>query len=136
MQNPALEVSGIRRDIRGHGFELRLRCAQHAMCSSFVVQLLTSQPAIPDRPSPLDWVAGSLAFRRSPAVAVEDAAPILARAGKKALLRLDDGRMSISLQVVCLEQGRLAQRIRVLDVSSRRILHAEVVGAGQLHANL
>jgi flagella basal body P-ring formation protein FlgA len=52
------------------------------------------------------------------------------------MLLLDDGSMSISLQVICLERGRFLQKIRVLDASSHRVLQAEVVGAGKLHGNL
>ncbi len=134
-ENPALEVAGILRDVRGQGFELRLRCAKRALCSSFVVRLLDPQA------SSLDWSAPPSSTRsptsgRSLAVAAKETGPVLAEAGKKAMLLLDDGRMSISLQVVCLERGRLLQKIRVLDTSSHRVIQAEVVGAGKLHANL
>ncbi len=135
-ENPGLEVVGILRDVRGQGFELRLRCARRALCSSFVVHVLDPQPSSSDGSAAFHSTTGALASRLPPPVAAKEAGPVLAQAGKKAMLLLDDGRMSISLQVVCLERGKLWQKIRVLDAVSHRVLQAEVVGAGKLHASL
>ena len=38
-KTPTLEVAGIKRDIHGQGVEFLLRCAQPAMCGSFVVHV-------------------------------------------------------------------------------------------------
>jgi hypothetical protein len=61
---------------------------------------------------------------------------VLAEKGKPATLILDDGSMRISVRVICLQPGVLNQRIRVFEAQSRRVFHAEVVGAGLLHSTL
>jgi flagella basal body P-ring formation protein FlgA len=38
--------------------------------------------------------------------------------------------------VICLQPGVLNQQIRVFEAQSRRVFHAEVVGAGLLHSTL
>lgn len=60
----------------------------------------------------------------------------LAEKGKPATLILDSGTMRISVRVICLQAGALNQEIRVLDARTRHVFHAEVVGAGLLHAAL
>jgi hypothetical protein len=135
-ENPALEVAGILRDVRRQGFELRVRCRQRMLCSSFVVRVLDPQPSSSDGSAAFRSTTASFVSRRPSPAATKESGPVLAQAGKKAMLLLEDGRMSISLQVVCLERGRLSQKIRVLDANSHRVLQAEVVGAGKLHANL
>jgi Chaperone for flagella basal body P-ring formation len=134
-ENPALEVAGIVRDVRGRGLECRFRCVQRALCPSFVARLLDPEPLSLDRSEVHSSTSSLTSWLPSP-VAAKEAGPILAEAGKKAMLLLDDGKMSISLQVVCLERGRLLQNIRVLDASSHRVLQAEVVGPGKLHGSL
>jgi hypothetical protein len=133
-EDPALEVTGLTRDVRGRGFEFRLRCVPRALCSSFVAHLLDPEPGSSGFGS--SGLTGAIASMSSLPSAAKATGPILAEAGKKAMLLLDDGSMSISLPVTCLERGRLSQKIRVLDASSHRILHAEVVGAGKVHASL
>jgi hypothetical protein len=133
-ENPALEVIGFTRDVRGRGFEFRLRCVPRALCSSFVAHLLDPEPGSSGFGS--SGLMGAIASWSSFPSAANATGPVLAQAGKKAVLLLNGGSMSISLPVTCLERGRLSQKIRVLDVTSRRILQAEVVGAGKLHASL
>jgi hypothetical protein len=135
-ENPALEVTGILRDVRGQGSELRLRCVQRSLCSSFVVHLFDPQPSSPDWSGDLHSATHTLASRPPLPVAAKETGLVLAEAGRKAMLQLGDGQMSISLQVICLERGQLLQTIRVLDASSHRVLRAEVVGVGKLHASL
>jgi len=135
-ENPALEVAGITRNVRGQGIELRLRCIQRSACSSFVVCVCQPRPWSADLLATRDLTANSLASWHPAPIAARDAGPVLAQAGKRALLLLDSGGMSISLPVTCLQRGKLGQNIRVLDAGSHRILEAQVVGAGKLHASL
>ena len=60
---------------------------------------------------------------------------MLAEKWKPATLVLDGGSVRISVRVICLQQGVLNQQIRVIEERSRRVFHAEVVGAGRLRAS-
>jgi flagella basal body P-ring formation protein FlgA len=61
-------------------------------------------------------------------------APILAEAGKPAMLRFDGRGLRIWMRVLCLERGALGQEIRVRDPENHRVFHAEVTGVAELRA--
>ena len=64
------------------------------------------------------------------------AGAILTRAGQKATMLLEENGMRISIGVICLQGGRLGQRIRVLDPVRRHIFRAEVLTDHRLRMTL
>jgi hypothetical protein len=135
-QNPQLEVVGLDWDNRQKSIQVRLRCSTRASCGSFLVHVVFPRSIAEqwrqrlalgsDLNSPGDGT-------QSPATG--DGA-VLAEKGKPATLVLDDGSVRLSVRVICLQRGVLNQEIRVVEAKSRHVFHAEVVGAGLLHASL
>jgi Chaperone for flagella basal body P-ring formation len=119
--HPNLEVTGANWDPSGQGLSFRLRCADRTLCGSFLVQMQSARTLLS-------------APRHALLMAPRAASPPLARPGRTAMLILEGAGIRISLPVICLEQGGLRQQVRVRDLRGRRVFHAEVVGAGLLHA--
>jgi Chaperone for flagella basal body P-ring formation len=132
--NPALEVAGAAWDSLRPVLQLRLRCAEPALCSSFLVQLPVpqSQEALWRRR--LEEHSAFAENRGAPQTpkAKAIAGPPLTQPGDAATLILQSGAISISLPVVCLQRGALRQEIRARDASSRRIFQAQVIGTDLL----
>jgi Chaperone for flagella basal body P-ring formation len=132
--NPGLEVAGAAWDSLRPVLQLRLRCAEPALCSSFLVQLPVpeSQGALWRRrleaPPALAAKRGAPQTPKAKAIA----GPPLTQPGDAATLILQSGAIRISLPVVCLQRGALRQEIRARDASSQRIFQAEVVGTDLL----
>jgi hypothetical protein len=132
-EHPRLQVTGLEWDNRQQSLQARLRCLIRTSCSSFLVHVVL--------PAPL---GEAWRQRMGPGSAPNSASgqpgsgneTVLAEKGKPATLILDDGSMRISLRVMCLQPGVLNQQIRVVEAKSQRVFHAEVVGAGLLHAAL
>jgi hypothetical protein len=133
-EDAVLQVVGMARDLRGDGSEFRLRCVPPAACRRFVAHVVEVEGASSSLLSALPPRVDR-ASQEKPEAA-KKTVPILAKAGSRATLLLESGNMSISLPVICLEPGALLQTIRVLDTGSHRVLRAEIVGAGKLHASL
>jgi len=132
-EQPALEVTGLDWDNRRQSAQVRLRCSTRASCGSFLVHVVLPLPLGDEWRERLE--SGSVLHSRlgQPANAY---GAMLAEKGKPATLVLDGGSMRISVRVICLQPGVLNQQIRVMDERSRHVFHAEVVGAGLLHASL
>lgn len=134
-KDSALQVLSASWDSRQQSMQLRLRCTARASCSSFLVQV--SLPAALSE----EW-HNRLAPESGPnprghadsALSASGAA--LTKKGKPATLILDSANMRISVRVICLQAGGLNQEIRVFDARTRHVFHAEVVGAGLVHAAL
>ena len=133
-EHPTLQVTGLDWDNRRQTAQVRLRCSRRASCGNFLVRVVL--------PSPLDeeW-----RNRQRPGIGLNSGAArlaaadgmggVLAEKGKPATLVLDGGSVRISVRVICLQRGVLNQQIRVIEERSRRVFHAEVVGAGRLRAS-
>jgi hypothetical protein len=129
---PTLQVQEAAWDNRQQSVQVRLRCSARTSCGSFLVHIVLPASLAAEWHNWLEPDSNSL---RDEARLVAPATA-LAEKGKPATLILDDGSMRISLRVICLQPGALNQQIRVFDTRSRHVFHAEVVGAGLLHANL
>jgi len=135
-EHPTLQVTGLDWDNRQQTAQVRLRCSRRASCGNFLVHVVL--------PSPLDeeWrnrLRPGIGLNSPGAVrlaAADGSGGVLAEKGKAATLVLDGGSVRISVRVICLQQGVLNQQIRVIEERSRRVFHAEVVGAGLLRASL
>jgi hypothetical protein len=131
---PVLEVTRVGWNPNQPGIAAHLRCVNRADCGEFMV----TAPA-PEAQAAA-WQkqvrASRLGPRRSSRANVSSRAPILARAGSRAILMVDDRGMRISVPVRCLERGSFGQRIRVRQIYPSRLLQAEVVGVGLLKTSL
>jgi hypothetical protein len=132
--NPALEVAGAAWDSLRHVLRLRLRCAEQALCGSFLVQWLVpqAQEALWRRrlSEPSAFATNRGAPQAPPSKTLSG--PPLTQPGDAAMLILESGGIRISLPVVCLQRGVLRQQIRARDASSHRIFQAQVIGTDLL----
>ena len=132
-EHPRLQVTGLEWDNRQQSLQARLRCSIRASCGSFLVHVVL--PAALGQAWQQRMSSGS-AMNPASGQPGSRNETVLAEKGKPATLILDDGSMRISLRVMCLQPGVLNQQIRVVEAKSQRVFHAEVVGAGLLHAAL
>jgi hypothetical protein len=119
----SLIVGSSRWDGLRQRWQFGMRCEQRQACGEFIVYL---KPAI-EVPRVRASAAISLAAR-SP----KDTSFILTRPGQKATLLLEDGKIRISISVICLQRGRLGEQIRVLDPIRRRVFRASVLASDRL----
>lgn len=135
-EHPTLQVIGLDWDSRQQSVQVRLRCSTRTSCGSFLVHAVLPSPVGDQWRTRLGWASGSNSPGAGQAMPPAITGAVLAEKGKPAMLILDDGSMRISVRVICLQPGVLNQRIRVFEAQSRRVFHAEVVGAGLLHSTL
>jgi hypothetical protein len=135
-ENTRLQVTSFDWDDRQQSVEVRLRCVTRASCGSFLVHIVLPSPLGDEWRERLRSGTDLSSPGAGQPAATNASGALLAEKGKLATLILDDGTMRISLHVLCLQPGVLNQQIRVLDEKSRRVFHAEVVGAGLLRAAL
>jgi hypothetical protein len=133
-KDSALQVMSASWDDRQRSMQLRLRCTARAACGSFLVHIVLSAPLAEEWHTRLE--PGSSLNSSGDGDTLIASGAALAEKGKPATLILDGGAMRISVRVICLQAGALNQEIRVLDARTRHVFHAEVVGAGLLHAAL
>jgi hypothetical protein len=136
-KDPQLEVTSIRRDAFSHDLLIHLRCRRRAVCGSFLV---LASPALGLREFSLRNFSDSIlasrweASRKAVSRRSRSSAPVLVQPGKSAMLVLQGQGMRITLPVICLQRGSLAQQVAVRDSQTRTILQAKVVGPGQLQS--
>jgi hypothetical protein len=133
---PTLQVMGLNWDNRQQSIQVRLRCSTRASCGSFLVHVVLPPPLGDEWRDRLGSGIGLNSPRAGQSAAATGDSAALAEKGKPATLILDGGSVRISVRVICLQRGVLNQQIRVFDARSRHVFHAEVVGAGLLHATL
>jgi hypothetical protein len=134
-EHPSLQMTGLAWDNRQQSVQVRLRCSRRASCGSFLVHVILPAALGDEWHNRMESAIGLNSPEGAQLAATEDGTA-LAKKGKPAILILDDGSMRILVRVVCLQRGMLNQQIRVFDAKSRRVFHAEVVGAGELHGTL
>jgi len=136
-KDPELEVTSIRRDAFAHDLLIHLRCRRREVCSSFLVTA-SAAPGIREFSSRIFSGPGFASELSAPRRAVfrgmRHSAPALVEPGKSAMLVLQGQGMRITVPVICLQRGSLAQQIAVRDALTRKILQAKVVGPGQLQS--
>ncbi len=120
---PALAVAGSIWNRNRKTLEVRMRCVPAADCGKFLV-------GVPFRDEDV------LPLRRgfSSKDIGKAAGPLLTQAGKAATLLLESGGIRLTLPVVSMQAGRLAQMVRVRDQSSRQQFRGEVIGRGLVRA--
>jgi hypothetical protein len=120
-------------------WEVSARCVRSADCVPFLVRVRGDNPlprtdrsvssvgTINARPE-TKWPAPRLHV----AELFPEAVKPLVRAGENATLSWDEAGIRLLVPVVCLEPGRVGQKVRARIVRGGRVVHAVVVSAGQL----
>ncbi len=123
-EQASLRVAAVHSVPAANTWLVRMECGSRRECLPFEVVL---------RGRTLDAAAG-IGSRSAPSYPAPDSridAPLV-QAGQRVQLAEDVSGMHLSTAAICLEAGSLGQRIRVRNVSSRRIVLARVRAAGQL----
>lgn len=134
-KTPRLEVTRLDWNEAQHVLELRVRCAVASACGSFLVQADLAAPSLPMQLKPVSKPEKA-GIKISGIARKPCWRPIVAPAGKRATLILENAAMRISLLVIPLERGAMGQQIRVREWRGQRIYEAQVVGPGLLRAGL
>ena len=120
---PSLQVDSVQargdRQVR-----VRMSCATAQECLPFIVEVN------------VPWGSAPHAFTSARAPRNRETAPIVVRSGSAATLLIDQGRIHIRLQVVCMESGAMGQTIRVQDRISKRIYLAQIADETRLRGGL
>jgi len=137
-EDAVLQVTGAKPDIAPGTLEVRLRCVDRSLCSSFLAFVTFANPFPGAVVSPVS--GRGLSSKQTPSSGKirtrsgETQSPGLVERGASAQLKMEGGGMEISVSVICLERGSLGEQIRV-RAARHRVLLAEVVGSNQLRAS-
>lgn len=132
-EDPTLQVASWGWNFVADMPEANLRCTNRFACGSFLVRI--SLPGVTaDRWRQL--AAGQPSPQIEKGRAASQQLTVLAQRGKPATLILDDGLMTLSMPVICLEKGVLQQQIKVFDAERRRVIRAAVIGENLLRSSL
>ena len=131
----SLQVTATNWDYRGKALQFRMRCSEAAACGSFVVRVILPASVFHDIRLPGSPTLVPITQDGKPMASPGDG-PILVVRGKAATLVLDDASTRIAIPVICLEPGRLHERIKVLDRQSRQVSRVEVIGSALVHGSL
>ncbi|MGA9669758.1 MAG: hypothetical protein WBQ94_11140 [Terracidiphilus sp.] len=111
--------------------KVRMDCASHQECLPFYVSVRCN-------PETGTKTVAALTSQSSPMSpqSISDSKSFAMRAGSRATLLLDKGRVHIRISVVCLESGTAGQRIRVESKDPQKTYIAEVVNGSVLRGSL
>lgn len=111
--------------------KVRMDCATHEQCLPFYVSVRCNPEngtkavaALIDQSPPMNQQS------------IPDPKSFAMRAGSRATLLLEKGRVHIRLSVVCLENGSAGQRIRVESKDPQKTYIAEIVDGSVLRGSL
>ncbi len=124
----ALELSRASWNASLQRWEFTLRCSQSRDCMPFLVWSRSDRH--PGQGATL------LPARFGDSLPAGSAVGTLIKAGQTATLIWDQDGIRVVLPVTCLDAGALGDTVRVRFKQTRQTLQAEVVGAGELRANL
>jgi len=139
-----LEVEDAAWDARQNRLQFRIHCVARAACGSFfadaqpspgMASLWRQRLGGMQRTSPSTSLASAQA-QATGAGAKKTPEAALALAGQPATLILQGKGIRITMPVICLQRGALAQKIRVRDVPGKHMFEARVIGAELLQAEL
>ncbi len=144
LPDATLEVEGATWDARHNWLQFRIHCVARAACGSFFADAQPSPEMASlwrqrlggmQKKSPSTSVA-SVQARPTGIVAKKRPQAALALAGRPATLILQGNGIRITLPVICLQRGALAQTVRVRDILGKHMFEARVIGAELLQAEL
>lgn len=130
--NPALELRAVRWDANASKLQFRLACVKAGVCPDFFVYLEPDGALIP-KFEKLNWAANRANDSRAVPNSEE---AILIERGRRVRLLMQGNGIEISVPVICLENGRKGQIIRVREPGNPHVLHAEVVSGDLLRSRL
>ncbi len=134
--NPALELRAIRWDANSSKLQFRLACVKAGTCPDFFVYL-EPDGALIAKFEKLNWAADRANTSRQVMENAENAdGPMVIKKGSKVRLLMQGDGIEISVPVVCLENGRKGQIIRVREPGNPQVLRAEVVSGDLLRSRL
>ena len=102
---------------------LRMECSTRVACLPFEVALLGRGP---------ESSSVGVTLPRAGAGAGRSLAPPVVRPGQRVQLEEEVSGMRLSASAICLQAGSAGQKIRVRNVSSRRVVLARVLAAGEV----
>jgi hypothetical protein len=111
--------------------KVRMDCATHQECLPFYVSVRCNPEGGTNTVATATGQS-SLMNQQS----VSDAKSFAMRAGSRATLLLEKGRVHIKLSVICLENGAAGQRIRVESKDPQKTYIAEIVDGSILRGSL
>jgi len=102
----------------------KLRCLDPHACLPFYVLITGTAERREQSPDPVE---------RTPRIAMSGEKPLM-RSGDPATMIFANRGLRISMPVICLQNGRQGQTVRVASTDHRRFYKAEILGPGLLKA--
>jgi hypothetical protein len=130
--NPELEVRSVNQDPSTRRLQFHLRCKKSQACRDFIVCLQTPASVIAH---PLDSADLIRIAHKNTSVAQANA-PILVQAGRRMALVMQGDGVQISAQVICLQNGRLGETIRVRQIGCAHVFWVQVMSRDLLWSEL
>jgi len=129
--NPALEIEHLQAAGQ-RSLLVRVRCRETAECLPFfVVVHLSDKQELQAMLKQTPATASLL-----PAASKPSRPSWMVRQGETAMFVLENKDLRASAPVICLQNGRQGDSIRVSSLDHKRIMIGEIVGPGLLHAYL
>lgn len=128
--DPVLTVGAIER-WGDQQLRVRIDCADHVQCIPFFVVVLRTEHNEGTAPS-----AGPTGATQPRSNSEPASSPIAVRSGAPAVLLLEGDHIHIKFAVICLQNGRVGQTIRVETGDRRQVYSAEVVDYDALKGRL
>jgi hypothetical protein len=126
-----LEVTAAALDPFTKRLQVQMRCRERSACGSFLVRMVVPSGVVAQMPA--SQLRTAAAGHNSNPIHV--AAPILVRPGSIVTLTMESTSMRLTVPVICLERGSLAQQIKVRNSETGRVLGAEVVGPNEVRTS-
>jgi hypothetical protein len=127
MEHPALEALKIE-PLSSHTSRVLMRCTDRVSCIPFYAVVNGLAPGQQLRVGPQK---AQSALLQSPAQG-----PVIIKRGSSATLEIVAPEMLITVPVVCLQNGRQGERIRVSSLDQKNTYQGEVISPGVLRSRL
>ncbi|HTZ95452.1 MAG TPA: flagella basal body P-ring formation protein FlgA [Terriglobales bacterium] len=130
--NPELEVRSVNQDPSTKHLQFHFRCKKPQVCPDFIVSSeLPASVIVQASQSP----NRALAAARNTSVAQANAL-VLVKAGHRMPLLIQGDGIQISALVICLQNGRMGETIRVRQIGSAQVFRAQVMSRDLLWSKL
>jgi hypothetical protein len=126
-KHPVLEALKIEQ-LSADASRVLIRCADRSSCIPFYAVV---NGLAPNEQTPGELLNGQGAVLQKPA-----SGPVLVKRGSTATLEIVAPDMLITLPVVCLQNGRQGERIRVSSIDRKKTYLGEIVRPGLLRSRL
>lgn len=131
---PGTHVLSVKREITPGTWLIRLGCNAGSHCLPFDALLHTAELDTTHFTPPVPVNPGSIGLDRSSAREAKEkeasSSPPVVHQGEKVDMVLALGQVKLVVKAVCLNSGRIGDSIPVRNLSSHRLLRAEIAGPG------